>query len=360
MADRVVLHIGTMKSGTTYLQGLLSGPVLRGSGAPAFYPGGTFGAQTKAVRGLLRPPEQRKLKAWRSLTRETREGEGVAVWSQEFLSFAPRGRAQEIVSSFDGAPVEVVITVRDQRRALPAQWQSFVRNRGTDTWADYLERIRRTTGGRSDRSKAVKSFRRAQDVSSIIDNWAGLEGVTGLVVVVVPPPSAPADLLWTRFCDAAGITVAAPPPDAAARANVSLGYASCDAMRRVNPQLESLGKRAFSTTRARLLEGLLALRDQEDRPRLDRAGAELAGRLNARIVAALDRPGVRLVGSTDELPLGADGSAWPDRVADPDPDHVRRALEAAWSTCVPGSPVPVADLEELATALGRELVARVR
>ena len=44
MADRVVLHVGTMKSGTTYLQRSLESGVLEGAGG--FYVGGAFGAQT--------------------------------------------------------------------------------------------------------------------------------------------------------------------------------------------------------------------------------------------------------------------------------------------------------------------------
>jgi hypothetical protein len=361
MADRVVLHIGTMKSGTTYLQGLLSGPLLQGDDAPAFFPGGTFGAQTKAVRGMLRPRHLRKPPAaWRRLAKQVRQRDGVAIWSQEFLSFATRARAQEIIGSFDGAPVDVVLTVRDQHGALPAQWQSYVRHRGTDSWADYLARVSCSSGGKIDRSKAVKGFRRAQNVPRILERWYGLDGLADLVVVVVPPSSAPADLLWERFCEAARIDVAAPPPDAGDRANVSLGYASCDALRRVNPELEQLPRGAFISVRSALVDGLLALREDETRPRLNRVGAELARSLNAGIVAALDRSGIRLVGSRDELPTEDDGSDWPDEVVAPDAGQVRRALETAWTICGPGTPAPSADLDGLATALGRDLVARVR
>ncbi len=355
MADRVVLHIGTMKSGTTYLQDVLSSGVLEPAGG--WYVGGTFGAQTSAVRRLLRPTEQRRPEAWQALAEEANARDGVAVFSQEFLSFARPPRAQQIVSSFAGAPVEVVLTVRDQHSAIPAQWQSFTRNRGTDDWPAYLRRLGRMNEGKGRRSKAVRSFRRAQDVPGILRRWGGAEGLTGFSVVVVPPSGSEPTALWRRFCDAARIE-AGDPEAAGRRSNESLGYASCDALVRVNRALDPLDKRGYTKARSRLLEALLPLRSDEGRPLLDRAGAEVARGLNTAILEAIDHHGVRLVGERSELAVTERGDR-PDEAPAPDPEQVGRALAAAWERCLPHTPVPDATPDQVAARLGRRLVRKV-
>jgi hypothetical protein len=352
VADRVVLHVGTMKSGTTYLQSVLTSGALEEVGG--FYPGERFGVQTRAVRRLLRPVEQRRPEAWEKLAAEARERPGVAVFSQEFLSFARRSRVQQIVESFGGIPVEVVLTVRDQRSAITAQWQSFTRNRGTDDLATYVRRLQAPRRRR--RSKAAKSFRRAQDVPGILRRWSDHEGVTTVTVVVVPPSgSAPAEL-WRRFCAAAGLE-AHDPPEAAVPANESLGYASCDALRRLNVHFGDLTKVGHQRVRKQLLTALLPLRPEETRPVLDASGLALAGDLNRAVVDAISSHGVRVVGGLDELPVDPPPEA-PDTIADPDEAQVRRALEAAWRATLPRQELPSGTLEELGRQLGRRLARR--
>ena len=353
MADRVVLHIGTMKSGTTYLQAVLTSGALDQVGG--FYPGGTFGTQTHAVRRLLRPVEHRQPRPWQALVDEVRERDGVAVFSQEFLSFARRQRAAQLVGCFDGTPVEVVLAVRDQRSAIAAQWQSYVRNRGTDDLATYVDRLQ-ARGKRRRRTKAAKSFRRAQDVPGILRRWTGHDGLASVSVVVVPPAGSAPAALWHRFCEAAGLE-AHDPPAAAVPANESLGYASCDALRRVNAQLEGLPMDRYRRARKGVIEALLPLRPDEERPRLDASGLAFAAGLNRAIVEAVQARGVRLVGSVDELPVAVPDAA-PATIEPPDEAHVRRALEAAWRGTFPRRPVPEGDLDTVAGTLGRRLARR--
>ena len=63
MVDRVVLHIGTMKSGTSYLQRVLETGVLEN--VDAFYAGGAFRAQSRAVDGLPLITKRGGGRAWR-------------------------------------------------------------------------------------------------------------------------------------------------------------------------------------------------------------------------------------------------------------------------------------------------------
>ena len=250
-----------------------------------------------------------------------------------------------------------MLAVRDQHGAVPAQWQSFTRNRGVDDWAAYQRRLEKMAGtGKGRRSKAVKSFRRAQDVPGILRRWGGVEGLAGTSVLVVPPSGSEPTALWRRFCDAAGLD-AGDPEAAGRRSNESLGYASCDALVRINRALEPLDKKRYTKVRGRLLEALLPLRAQEGRPVLGRAGVAVARGLNAEILDAVDRHGVRLVGGRDELPVTGPDTA-PDDVPPPDPDEVTRALAAAWERCLPGTPVPDGPPDQVAARLGRRLVRR--
>ncbi len=357
MVDRVVLHVGTMKSGTTYLQHVLETGILESVGG--FYAGGSFKAQARAVDRLPTWTDARSPKAWRRLAERVQRREGVAFYSHEFLSFAPGDRARKIVESFGGAPVDVVLTVRDQHAAIPAQWQTYVRNRGTDTWEQYVRRLETMRGGprrRSQRVYAIRNFRRAQDVPDIIRRWRNHPGVTSLGVVLVPPAGSPPQLLWQRFCEAAGIETPE-PPDAGSPANPSLGYASCELVRRLNPSLKELSRVEHDRARKPPLRALLPLRAEEARPVLDHDGAELARRLNRRIVRAVSREDVRLVGSTDELSVNG-STTGPASIPPPDPVQVQRALEAAWAGSVPGVTPPEGDLDAVVSELGRRLAAR--
>jgi len=355
MADRVVLHVGTMKSGTTYLQRSLESGVLEGAGG--FYVGGAFGAQTAAVRGILGARDQQRLQVWNRLLGEVRRREGVAVYSQEFLGFARRHRARQVVKSFEGTPVDVVLTVRDQHGAMPAQWQSFVRNRGTDDWATYVHRLMHMDEEGPVSSKAVRSFRRAQDVPDMLRRWSRA-GVSGVTVVTVPPAGAPPTQLWRRFCEAARIEVG-DPPEAAAKSNESLGYASCEVLRRVNVAVEELGREEFQRVRRLVLDALLPLRPDEGRPELDGEGAAYARELNRRIAGVVTGGDIGLVGSLSELPV-EESRPHPVTILEPDPDHVVRALRTVWAGCLPDEGPPSEDPDVLADLLGQRLVGRAR
>ncbi len=353
MAERVVLHIGTMKSGTTYLQSLLTGEGLEGS--TAWYVGGRFGAQTSAVLRLMRDEGERRTRAWSRLVEEAGSRDGTAVFSQEFLAFVGKDRVSEVVGSFAGTPVEVLLTVRDQHGALPAQWQSYVRNAGRSDLAGYLRELE---GG--DRSvKSVRSYRRAQHVPGIVKRWAQHPGVSSFTAVVVPPPGGDRAELWRRFSRAAGLD-GPDSPDPGPHTNESLGQASCEALRLLNGHLEDLPRSGYQAARDEVLPALLPLRAEEDRPVLDARGSDLACSINAGIRAALSTRGVAVVGSADELPVERPPGTPPGDLgcAAPDPAAVHRALAATWDVVLPDAgPVP-ADVDEAAHRVGASLAAR--
>jgi hypothetical protein len=340
VAERVVLHIGTMKSGTSFVQSALASNPLVLDAAGGRYLGGSFGRQAKAVRDVFRRPRRRQHPRWRALAREARRFRGDAgIVSMEFLSFAQDDQLEPFLAPLSDLRVEVVLTVRDQFRAIPAQWQTFTRNFGTDDWETYLRRIDVTGLRRSRRARAAFTFHRAQDVSGILDRWSADPRVASVTVVTLPPPSAPRDELWRRFCQAARLPVENAELGEV-HENTSLGYASCDVLRRLNVHLDDVRPRFYrKAMRPLAREALAPLRDSEGRPELDHRGAELATELNRRIRDTVARGGYPLVGSLDDLPVPARVDA-PHHVVPPRPDDVRRAALAVRSCAATGLDVP--------------------
>jgi hypothetical protein len=328
VAKRVVLHIGTMKSGTSFVQSALARNPGVLADAGARYLGGSFGRQTKAVLEINRSPKKTdRHPRWRALADEAREFPGeVGVVSMEFLSFVGPHQLAPFLDPLEGLDVEVVLTVRDQFRAIPAQWQTFTRNFGTDDWETYQRRID-ASGWRGRGSPAAKTFHRAQDVVPILERWSAPTTVRRVTVVTLPPPDAPRDELWRRFCAAARM----PAEDAALgglRDNVSLGYASCDFLRRLNVHLEDVRPRSYRKAMRPLGRDILApLRDTEGRPELDRRGVDLARQRNQDVRDAVATHGYQLVGSLDDLPVPEESEA-PEHVTPPPDDQVTRAAEA--------------------------------
>ncbi|MGD9960426.1 hypothetical protein [Nocardioides sp.] len=364
MADRVVLHIGTMKSGTSFIQSALMGNQDALAQAGLAYLGGGFAKQSRAVRlGLGRPPRTDGPRGWAALAEEARAYEGNAgLVSMEFLSFARDHQLDTFLAPLAGLEVQVVLTVRDQFRAIPAQWQTFVRNFGEDDWETYLRRIDAPRLGRGRDSRAFQTFHRAQDIVPMLARWASHPQVGQVDVVTVPPPDADRDELWNRFCSAVGLPVATTTLEQT-RDNSSLGYASCDFLRRLNPHLADVPPRRYRKGVRPLTKTVLGpLRELEGRPVLDARGAAYARGLNEKVRGAVIRAGYRVTGSLEDLPV-------PETLTEVQPetppaplDQVERAAAATWRHCATelGEDVenPPTGLDDL-VAEGARLLRRV-
>lgn len=363
MAERLVLHVGTMKSGTSFVQHVLASNPEAMADAGAVFAGGNFGKQSRAVRRMFRSeadPENPEL--WRSLMEESRRFDGdTSVISMEFLSFAQPHKIDEILATAHGLRVEVILTVRDQFRAIPAQFQTYTRNFGTEDWESYLRTIQSRSRSAA-KTRAHRTFHRAQNVPAILKNWSQAANVSQLTVVTVPPSSAPKDLLWQRFTQAARLA-----PDGfnteGAASNESVGLASCDYLRRLNGHIGDVRPRRYREgLRPTVREVLAPLRDHEGRPQLDHPGQRYAAQLNASIHAAVGRHGTRVVGDLNELPAQAPHDPPPAQL-NPPAEQVRRAAGAVIDYCHEGLGEPSTstpeDVDE-AVATSAQLLRRLR
>lgn len=309
----VFLHLGAMKTGTTYLQQVMiqNKDALASHGF--LFPGETWADQVRAAHDLVghhreRGVRRRAAGAWDAITTEMLAWEGAAsVLSVEFLSFAGPRVARRAVESLAGAEVHLVLTVRDTAEVLPGLWQTHCANGGTASWPGFARsaRLGAATGPLSrPLGQGARLFRRALDVPRMLRVWAPVVPAKRLHVVTVPRPGAPQELLWERFASVLGVdpSVATRP---AAGHNPSLGYASADLMRRLNSELGRLPRHRYNPTlKHYLAEQVLAeRRTLETRAELDAASEELAVRWNRRIRTALEASTAHVVGDLADLPV---------------------------------------------------------
>lgn len=150
MAPAVVyIHIGSPKTGTTYIQDVLwsNRDALKADGV--LLPGRSRYARVGAARDLLKwdrrggdLPE-----TWRRLTDEVNRWSGrSAVISQELLFRASPNAISVMVQSFPKSRVEFVLTVRDLARLVPAQWQTSMRQRKSWTFEQYAAAVAGSDG----------------------------------------------------------------------------------------------------------------------------------------------------------------------------------------------------------------------
>ena len=234
MARRVVLHVGLMKSGTSYLQQrlFLNRGLLAEQGV--LVPGDAWRDQTLAVQDALGrltvPPRARD--RWPRLLGQVAGHDGDVVISVELLGPVAPAKIAGIVEAFGGTPVHVIVTARDLGRVVPAMWQERLKNGGTSGWREYVDAL--TEGNESGRG-----FWWQQGAARIVRNWADAVGPERVTVVTVPAPGAEPGLLWSRFCAAAAIL-----GDGCAEvapANTSLDVASAVVLRAMNTALAERG-----------------------------------------------------------------------------------------------------------------------
>lgn len=295
----VFLHIGTFKTGTTYLQNVLGAnhEVLADQGV--LFPGGQrWREQSFAVHDLLgNSPrgagEPRIPGAWNALVSTVTQWTGhTAIISVEFLTLAHVRHVRKVVRAFAPAEVHVVLTARDLGRVIPAMWQEGLKVGNTRSWKDYVASV---VDG------SALAFWNCQDLTAVLDTWEAVVPRERIHVVTVPPTGAPPTLLLERFCTAVGLPAGRLDPQAPL-ANESMGAAEAEALRRLNVGLGGrLNERQYRRVTRRVVARRLMATTRSGRVALspeDRAWAAEQGRKVADVIA---ERGYRVVGDLDDL-----------------------------------------------------------
>lgn len=254
MTRRVYLHVGSPKSGTTYIQ-----RVLRHNQQPladhgVLVAGRTHGELVHAgfvVREDSRleqlPP--RAAGAWGRIVQQVREFDGdSAIISYELLAGARKRQASAALADLAGLEVHVVITTRDLGRAVSSAWQErlkFALDVPLGEWQPPPE----TKGPRAEWGW------RTMDPASVAARWGADLPPDRVHIVTAPRRGAPPRELWDRFAAACSLTDVAVDLDVPP-ANESLGVKAAEVLRKVNEQ--DLGPIKGAREQSRWLRDTLA------------------------------------------------------------------------------------------------------
>ena len=330
MPRRVFLHLGLQKTGTSYLQGVMSRNQerlaaqgldlvpegrresfelmlqVRGRYNPERDPASVGGALERFSAALERAPGSR------------------ALLSQESLAASRQAQVARLVEACGDREVHVVLTVRDLARQVPSSWQQELKAARTVGYERWLERLQE--GERAGRGGHPWI---QLDPPAVLARWGDLLPPEQIHVVTVPPPGSPPTLLLERYCRVLGVRAddLAPGPGAS---NTSLGRVQAELLRQVNLGLPDdlrrrqvygdVGKRWFASQVLARQDGDRILVPERLRPWCERvADAQ---------VAALAEAGYHVEGDLDDLRC-RDSAFGPDADAGPSEAEISSAAVAA-------------------------------
>ena len=298
---RVFLHVGSPKTGTTFLQNVLWSQEKTAAAQGLLLPLERFADHYLAsldIRGLSSRPEHPEwaVGIWDRMVEEARTWDGSVLVSHELLSAATAEQAEKAVASFGpDAEVHVVLTARDLVRQMSAEWQEHVKHRSVKTFGQFVQDLR------SDRRR--KSwFWKVQDFAAIAERWGATLPAHQVHVVTVPPSGAAPEALWVRYATVLGLDPTSFDTNLS-RANTSLGVEQAELLRRVNVELGD--RLPLPGPYPAVVKNVLAHQVLGGRPgtrlRLDPGDTEFALEESARIAQELKNLGVDVVGSLDDL-----------------------------------------------------------
>lgn len=325
---RVFLHVGTPKTGTSFLQDVLfqNRSTLRDAGIN--YPASRFDGQFLAALDLMRLPwgglEQEAVGAWEQLAEEARSWSGTTIISHEIFAHASSPQVKRALDSLrdGGAEIHVVLSARDFARQIPAEWQENVKHRRALSYESFLDQLRDPS-----RSGRIASwFWSVQELPAIIERWASTLPPEQVHVVTVPPSGADSGLLWQRFEKVFGLRGLDLDLEVE-RVNPSMGAPETALLRQINRRVNASIEPAHYRPLVRELLAHHTLSKRRDSPRLS-LPEEMwvwAKGLSEQWVAYLRDRGVDVVGDLDDLVPAGD----PPLFSDPDQPELEAINQAS-------------------------------
>lgn len=331
MTRRLYLHVGSPKSGTTYLQRVLEVNRERLAAAGVLVVGDSQVDRIHAAMAVRDDPRLQRLPArrrqsWQRLVEQVRSWSGdSAVLSYELFSAASKDQAEKALSdlaTIDGLEVHVVITSRDLGLSVPSAWQErlkFGLRRRLESWTPPPESHRRSEWGW-----------RTMDPAGVARRWGSTLPAAQVHVVTVPRAGGDPAELWHRFAQACALDDLALELSVG-RSNESLGVVEAELLRRVNGRLpeplRSDNREQAVWLRDTLAHGILAgLGDEQIGT--PPAQLEQAGQVAERAREQIEAAGWSVHGDLTDLAASTRGTRLPGDVSDAE------LLEASVETIV--------------------------
>jgi hypothetical protein len=234
MTRRVYLHIGLLKTGTTFLQDALWDNKAALGERGVLVPGRHRRRHLLASLDIREDPKLARRAGdvpspWQDLADEVTAWAGeTAVISHEFSDAASEPQVRRVVESLGDAEVHVVLTVRALTDLGPSLWQEWVKNGGLVDIDSYP---------RSDDYDPTDEWGwGAFDLADILDRWGSVLPHERIHLLPMVSGARPEEL-WERFLAVLGVAPRGlPAPEQPS--NRSLGLVEVELLRRVNARLE--------------------------------------------------------------------------------------------------------------------------
>ncbi len=241
MARRIFLHVGTPKTGTTYLQSVLwanksaleeQGVLLPLKSVRDHFYLSVIARNAKGALGRMPAAGQ---KSWQRMLQQVAAWRGDVIISHELFAVASPNRAAWTLKQLREVSdeVHVIVTGRDFARQVPAEWQQSIKQGGQYSLDRYLDILKK--------HEPLVLFWKAQNLPVILANWAQGQPGDRVHLITVPPIGAPRGLLWQRFATLVDIDPGS-VDQSATRPNESLGAEEIETLRRVNAHLPEGGR----------------------------------------------------------------------------------------------------------------------
>lgn len=302
--QRVFVHVGAPKTGTTYIQSVLfhHRHQLRDHGLS--YPANRYDDHFFAavdLQDLDFSGEHRPGAAgtWGQVAAAVRDWPGTSVISHDVFAGASEDHVRAAVASLAPAVVHVVFTARDLARQLPSHWQEDVKHGQTATFADWYAGVERHDQG----DWQLRWFWRVEDIPDVLARWGSCVPPERVHLVPVPQHGSNPEALWRRFASVIGLSPDAVDTSVVHHPNTALGVAEVELVRRVNCRRGSdLTQAEYEhAVKGLLAHDLLAGRGGSRRFGLpDRLFDDVLAR-SRTWVQRLDEAGYHVVGDLGEL-----------------------------------------------------------
>ena len=251
MAKRKIVHVGQMKSGTTFVQNTLSQNRERLLKAQVLYPGKKINQQ-HACYGLCGQDIYwvRNAVGWQPLATalidEVNGYDGDVIISCEALSCMPEPGVQRFVEKL-GSVDEVIITVRNLPSTILSAWQQHVKRGGQNSLSNFFERLQTTR-------ESSQGLWRNYSYGNTAKWWSPYGEVRFIVVESFKREELPEIVLQAADVRRDSI---APVDLNAEQQNVSLMWEDVEVLRRINAFANGLAQEEKDAYLRFLLKNLL-------------------------------------------------------------------------------------------------------
>lgn len=305
-SQRVYLHIGAPKTGTTYLQHVMSRKRGKLRELGVLYPKSNGKAHFLAAQDLRRldyygVSGPKIAGAWGNVVGAVRKWDGPSIISHEMFSLADAKTVQRAMRDLNGLEVHIVMTARDLARQIPAHWQEDIKNRGLLTYSDYLHSLKRIDD--SVNPFFADIFWQYQNLPEVLRTWTAEIPPERVHIVTAPPRGAAGkDELWTRFARTVGIDPEQCTANVPVR-NPSMGLVETNVLRRLNSKIidEMNGPAYHNLIKHYLAVDVLAARPDAEPLQLPAEDRDWVTQQTKEIVQELREAEYNVVGDLEEL-----------------------------------------------------------